>query len=827
MRTTGIRGAAVAALLSLIVVACTDDDAASPGDDGTTRGDASYEATIRRTTDGVAHITADGIGSLSFGQGYANAEDHLCDLADQVVKIKGERARWAGPGEDDLNLHSDLGWRQLGIYELAAADLATKSDDIHTLFDGFSAGWNSYLSETGADEVPGWCAGEPWVAPIEPLDVYAYARSVALQASGSRLIQFIATAQPPEEGTTTATDEAALASLAEPPAASNGWAIGSERSQGGGGLLVANPHFPWEGELRFWEVHLTIPGEIDVYGVQLSGLPGVGIGFTETYGWTHTVSAGNRFTAYRVDLVDGEPTKYLYDGEERDMTSETVEIEVLQPDGSMQVETRTLWSTHYGPVLDFPGFGWTETATITYRDANIDNDEFADQYLAMNRARDLDEFIAAHEEHTGIPLFNTVAVSNDGRAWYADTSATPNLSDGALEAYATNLVDDPIVGIAAQSGAVLLDGSDSLFEWVDEPGARDPGLVPFSRMPRQERADYVFNANDSFWLANASELLEGDYSPLHGRQQTPRSPRTRENAVVLRDTSAQGPAGEGGLFDLDELADAALLNRGYTSRVLKDAVVERCTGVDRVDVPAFVDGEGEEQLPAGSVDITDVCRVLDGWDGTYDLDSVGAHVWREFMSRYETPQLTTAPGLWSEPFDPADPVDTPSGLAGADDPADTDPVLVRLGWAAQIIDRAGVDADATLGDLQYADRSGERIPIHGGNAFDGATNIVGYGGFKSTLEEVPTRGEVFAARSSLTSDGYLINNGTSFLMALAFGPDGPEARVFLTYGQTEDRESPIFAAATRRFSDKDWRTAAFRDEAITADTALTEKTVRG
>ena len=61
-------------------------------------------------------------------------------------------------------------------------------------------------------------------------------------------------------------------------------------------LLLANPHFPWEGELRFAEVQLTVPGQFDVYGANLLGLPGIGIGFTDGVAWTHTVSAGKRMT---------------------------------------------------------------------------------------------------------------------------------------------------------------------------------------------------------------------------------------------------------------------------------------------------------------------------------------------------------------------------------------------------------------------------------------------------------------------------------------------------------------------------------------------------
>jgi acyl-homoserine-lactone acylase len=828
MRTNTLRRFALTAVL-VVAVSCTDsDDAADGGRPDGSRGDGRYEATIRRTTDGVAHIRADDLGSLGFGQGYASAEDRLCDLADQVVKVRGERARWFGAGDDDEHLTSDYAWKALDVHARAIDELPAASDDIRELIGGYTSGWNAYLAETGVDALPGWCRGEPWVQPITDEDLYAYVRAIALQASGARLTEFIADAQPPDpEGATDAgDDETSAGPLIEAPAASNAWAIGRERSEDGGGLLVGNPHFPWEGELRFWEVHLTIPGEVDVYGAQLSGLPGVGIGFTDTFGWTHTVSAGNRFTAYTLDLVEGDPTSYLYDGEQRQMSSRDIEIEVLQPDDTIAAESRTLWSTHYGPVLDFPGVGWTESTTITYRDANIDNSAFGEQYLAMNRARDLDDLIAAHAEHTGVPLFNTIAVSADGRAWYADTSATPNLSPEAIEAYDESIETDPIVAIAAQNGAVLLDGSDSRFEWVDEPGARSPGLAPYERMPRLERDDYVFNANDSFWLVNDLELLEGDYSPLHGRQETPRSPRTRENATLLRDTSPAGPAGGGGQFTLDELTQAALLNRGYTSRALKDEVVARCRGVESVDVPAFEGPDGDEQLPAATVAIGAACAALEAWDGSYDLDSVGAHVWRELISRYEFAQLTRSEGLWAEAFDASRPIDSPSGLAPPTADGD-DPVLVRLGWAVQILDAAGVAPDAALGDLQFADRNGERVPIHGGDNFDGATNIVGYGTGWSTLEDIPRREETFAARSNLSSEGYRINNGTSFLMALHFGADGPEARVFLTYGQSEDRDSPVFVAATRRFSERDWRSVAFKNEAIATDRNLTEKSVRG
>ncbi len=400
------------------------------------------------------------------------------------------------------------------------------------------------------------------------------------------------------------------------------------------------------------------------------------------------------------------------------MTSVEHTIEVLGDDGELSEVERTTWRSHYGPMLDFPGVGWSDSTAITFRDANIDNDEFIEQYLEMVQVEDLDELIALHEEYNGVPLFNTVATSSDGRAWYADTSATPTLSDEALAAYETSLETDPLAAGAADSGAVLLDGSDPLFEWVELEGARDPGLVPYADQPVVERSDYVFNANDSFWMPHATELLEGDYSPLHGEQRTPRSPRTRENATVLDDTGPDGAAGEDGSFDLDELADAALANRGFTARALLDEVVARCDGaapvsVEELPAPEPEEGETPEDLPgalpAGEVDVAPACEVLAGWDGVYDLDRAGPPIFREMISRFERDDLGDAGPLWAEPFDPAQPLATPSGLAPA--PADgTDPVLSALARAVQVLEAAEVDLDATLGELQQAERNGTLVP---------------------------------------------------------------------------------------------------------------------
>ncbi len=701
--------------------------------------------------------------------------------------------------------------------------------------------------------IGGWCKGEKWVRELKPVEVYAYARSIALNASGTRIGAFIPDAAPP--GATAAGAPAslrhsvrqtterpaarpvsdvpkgldALRAIAEDPVGSNGWAIGKERSKSGGGLLMANPHFPWEGELRFWESHLTVPGKLDIYGAQLSGVPGIGIGFTKNFAWTHTVSAGNRFTAYTLDLVPGDPLSYRFGDETKKIVPTDHTIEVLGTDGKLAKVKRTTYASQYGPIIDFPGYGWTAEHTISYRDANIDDDEFIDQYFGMFQAKSYDEFKAVHEKANGIPLFNTIATSSDGRAWYADTSATPDLSKAAIAKYEASLASDPVVKVAADNGAVLLDGSDPANVWVNEPGARDPGLVPPSKQPQTERRDYVFNANDSYWLSNAKHPLTGDYSRLHGRQDVAPSYRTRENAVILDDTTSKVGSGKGG-FTLDSIADLALHNEGFTARELRKPFIDRCDSKASVDVPAVDGGDKAPGLPAATVDIAQACKVLATWDGIYDLDRTGPALWREMMEQVPKADQATAGQLWATPFDPAEPVTTPSGLAPL--PAgQPDPMLVWLGRAVQTLKAAGFEPNVKLGDIQFAVRNGTKVPIHGGQAIDGTTNVVGCCANASIMDPaLRTTSTFFTADSPLRTidgkTGYFVNNGTSFLMTVAFGPGGPKAKAFLTYSDTEDRKDPNYTAATERFSKKQWVPVDFTEAQVAADTKSTT-TVKG
>ena len=775
-------------------------------------GDHRYEADIRWTTHGVAHIRGAGWGDVGFGQGYACARDHLPTLADQIVKVRSERARFHGAGPDGAHLASDLGYLALGVQERAPQLRDAQPEHIRQLVSGYSAGYNAWLAEAlEADALPAWCAGADWVRPIDELALWTYYVDIGLLASGRNLAEIVGRAEAPgPDGPAAPSPVSALGGGA---GASNGWCFGGDATASGHGLVVANPHFPWGGEARFWECHLTVPGELDVYGVALIGAPGVQMGFNEGVAWAHTFSRGNRFTLAKLELVPGHPTSYRYGDEVRELTSREVAVAVLGDDGTVSTETRTLWRSHHGPMVNLPLLGWSLDTAFTYRDANLDNDHVISQFLGMGQATDLDSFQRVFAEVQGMPWVNTLAADRTGRAWFADASATPALSDEAIERFHDRIRNDLVAQILFDSRVALLDGSDPGDEWQDLPGARSPGLLPYDRLPQFERRDYAVNANDSHWLNHADERLEG-YSPLHGLEGTARTLRTRQNLL----TAAR--LAEAGDLTVDAAIAAVLSNDSLSAELLCDAVIGRARAAGTVTADGV------------DVDLAAAADVLDGWDRRCDLASVGAALWRELMAGFDAKQMQAAGPLFATDYDRSAPVTTPNGLAEPDELAG-DAVVAALAKAVRILDQAGVAIDAPLGDVQWAQRGEHRVPVHGGYEGEGVLNILApFGALNSlSLEPGPAPLAPVAPERTMTSGiaagGYRVTYGTSFLMAVELTDDGPVGVGLLAYGQSGDARSPHHRDGTEAYAAKATRPLLFTDEAIEADPNLVRRTLRG
>lgn len=803
-------------LLALLAIGCKKDELPTvPVDSDSPPGPVDpydveigpYEVDIRTTSWGIPHILAEDRGSAGFGMGWAHARDHLCTLADQIVKVRSERAALFGPGEGDVNIDSDFGWLGLQVVAQAEEAFPTLDPEIRDTLVGYAAGYDRYLEETDPDAIDPRCRGSVMLRPISHIDLMAYYLALGQRGSGSNLVREVGQAQPPI-GRSVPRPPPPLSVLdpfTAPPIGSNGWAIGRDRTETGRGMLLSNTHFPAEGELQWWESQVTIPGVLDVYGASLVGSAVANIGFNAHHGWTHTVSSTPRFVVYELELDPADPTRYLFDGERVAMEPTSFTIDVLQEDGSTAPLERTLYRTQWGPMFNAPLVGWSRSRAYTWRDVNNHNFGLLATFAGMAEATSMEEFEAAQRDHQGIPWVHTMYTDTDGNALYLDSAATPNLSPEAEEAYRAYVAKGGPAALFADAGLIVVEGSDPVYTWVEDPRSVLPGAVPYEEAPRLLRSDFVNNSNENYWLANPLEPLTG-YPMLYGETGTPAAPRTKMNNRFLLEEN--GASGDDYKFSLDELQAAALSARASLEEDLRDEVVARCTGVGEVN--AVVDGFNV------TVDVGPACAVLAAWDGTDSVDSVGAQIWREWVGadQHEDIDLVAEGTMFADPYDPENPIWTPTTLT-------EEPVAIEaLATAVFRLNEAGVPIDAPLGEIQYRIRDGERIPTLGGNYIEGVIAVATYSGGNSTLLPRPAQAEVIHDRTGLTEEGYYVNNGNSWILALSYGDDGPEARAILTYSESENPESPHFADQSHLYAETQLRPVLFTEAQIASDPEL-------
>lgn len=787
-----------------------------------------YQATIQRTAYGVPHISASALPDVYFGTGYAFAEDHLCTLADQILKVRSERSRFFGPGENDEHLDSDVAWKVLGVFADAEERWFELDPDLQRAIVAYAAGYNRFLQDAGEQGVPSPCRGEPWVRPITHIDLLAHYLHLGQMGSGFYLLDYIATGAPP---TDTGARKAPpplqdLGRHLHPRNGSNALALGGDRTENGRGMVVSNSHFESEGERRWWEMHQTVPGELDVYGVALTGVLLVNMGFNEHVAWTHTVSTTPRFIIYGLELQPGNPTRYRYDGGWRDMTTQEVTIDVLQQDGSVQPVTRTMYRSHHGPMLNAPLVGWTGQIAFTYRDVNASNLNMIPAWWAMNRARSVEELFDA-QKNQGIPWVHTVAADADGQAFFGDTAAAPNLGPQAESAFEDYLSSSFIARQFRDQGAYVMDGGDPVFEWVDE-GTPLPAAIPVERSPTLFTRDYAANSNENHWMANATTPVEG-YPFLYGAEREARQGRSKITARIGGAQTATDFAGDDGKYSFDELKSSLLSYPAHHADLLLPQLVTRCTGAEPVQL------RWRSELV--QVDLSEACAVLTAWDGTLTTQARGAHLFREWIGSGEfvlgelgpfvTPDDFSRQGtIFADDFDPDDPLFTPSQLAPAPDGA-ADPILVALATAVLQLEELGIALDATLGSVQYRLKAGERTPCPGGKELEGSFFIADWRSGNSTLlpREHDPRGEWVNERTELTASGYPINAGDSWVAAIAFTDDGPRAQGVLLYSQSADPDSPHFNDQAVVHGDQTLRPMHFRAADIQADPALVERSL--
>lgn len=585
---------------------------------------------IRRTSYGVPHILGEDLAAAFFGLAYCHVEDYGERVVMGLVQARGELARYLGPDSLDSDFRNRVSYaRAVETYHLL-------DQDMRDVFEGYAAGVNHYVQlhpEEFADWVPPTFSGHDvaarWILGVSWGAVRRFLRRLAEQ-------QDTTTAVEPEEG-------------------SNAWAFAPSRTKSRKAILVRNPHLSWEA--GYYEAQVTVPGVIDFYGDFRVGYPlFYNGGFNENLGWATTNNSPDLDEIYALDVDPERPDHYLFDGSSVPLRRETVTVEFKNGDG-LGRETRESFHTPLGPVIHRGG-----GKIYVMRAAGDGEYRSAQQFLAMMRARDLDEWKDAMRMRAQISSNFTYAdrKGNIFYLWNATIPALPHESGGDTSALP-----------AQRSSAV----------WTQP--------VDFDVLPQVQnpRGGYIQNANDPFHYTNLNAVLDSADFPANFPSPT----------LGLRSQHSLQLVHNRRRLSLEEIVELKHSMR----MLLADRVKE--------DLIAAVRASNPDSLVATAIDL------IEAWDNSVAPESRGGVLFGLWFERYllgEHPeQIRNLRDAWRDafrhPWSPEEPTTTPRGLS------DPERAAEAFAWAVQETqDRFG-SWDVAWGDVHRLRMGDLDVPVGG------------------------------------------------------------------------------------------------------------------
>lgn len=470
---------------------------------------------VRYDRRGVPHIFATTEADAIRALGFVVARDRLFQLEVQSRAASGRLTEWAGAAA----LPVDREMRRLGLPASAAAlaEGLPAEGRARVILEAYADGVNAWIDGLRPGDVPVeyrllGTRPERW-SPVNTSHLFArmgwtlafgsaersYAATAALvgeaaadalfpqdgpivepiQPNGSSSPRFdFRPLPPPGEPAPGARGVAALLAPASgddvepsPSFASNNWAVAPSRTAAGKALLAGDPHLAMTLPSPWYEAHLVVPGELDVYGVTIPGAPGIVLGFTRDVAWTFTNTGADVLDLYRETVDDDrDPRKYQLDGEWKPLR---IRVEEYRGKRGEVVGVDTLRFTHRGPMSRADD-GWVSMRWMVLEPVLSQT-----VFLDAARAKSAREFLDIMATGFGAPAQNMIVADRQGSIAIRSTGRYPVRPEGTR-------------------GWAIQDGSRSDNDWR--------GFWPLERYPQS------FNPAQGF-LASANQ------APFDPRQQ--------------------------------------------------------------------------------------------------------------------------------------------------------------------------------------------------------------------------------------------------------------------------------------------------------------------
>jgi len=486
--------------------------------------------------------------------------------------------------------------------------------------------------------------------------------------------------------------------LTPSPAGSNAWAIAPTRSQTGKALLLANPHTPWGGVFRWTEAHLQAPG-FNLSGAALVGTPMLAMGFNDYLGWSLTVNDPHSVGQYQLTR-QGEG--YVWDGEVKPFQTETEYLKIRRQDGGFQTLEWDYQNSEAGIIVAQQP-EWAYALHIP----GLERSQVVTQFLQMGKAKNQEEFQRAWQA-LQVPLFNVLYADGVGNIAYLYNALVPKGKETWRE-----------------RGQI-----QTITSSADLP----QDYWSYNALPQLKNPDsgWLQNSNDPPWTSTfPSQLHAQDYAPALA------APDLTEASNLLRTQRS--------------LKMLLGKNKWSLDSVIQQKFSSQLELADRL-LPLLIPAARMLANPLGQ----EAAEVLNQWDRQANASSRGMVLFQFWAS------TLGAQKLFSKPWDSANPLNTPTGIA------DINTALAVLeGVAAQVQLLYGA-LDVSWGDVAYMRAGSQQLPAQGGPGELGSFRV---------LKFFTTPQQRFQAWF-----------GDSFIQVVEFSQP-PRAQSLLVYGNSSQPDS--------------------------------------
>ncbi len=449
----------------------------SPDVSGSVEAPVGARVTIVRDSYYRPHITAASLDDAIFAQGYVTAQERLWQM-DMLRRVaSGELSEVAGRGALEL----DMSARRMQLGRIATYQATRLPQAERKALAAYARGVNHFI-DTHRDRLS-WefqamnYQPRPWRIADSLLAILQM--DLVLTNSWENDLQ---------KGSLLATGKADLVRQLFPvhfgPDAvegSNAFAVSGSHTASGKPLLAGDPHLEFSVPSPWFPVHIKAPG-LDVAGAAYAGLPGVAIGHNQHIAWSVTNLEFDSMDLY-TERMDHRTGRYEHKGQIRQAAPQRDRIAIK---GERSVEVLT-WVTNHGPVA-----ATSAGQSYSLRWTAAHPDTYSIPILALNQARDWDQFRAALSTYSG-PSFNWVFASRDGHIGYQAAGRLPWR-----------------IGF---DGDAPLDGASGGAEWT--------GLVPFDQLPSvlDPPSGRIVSANQDPFVRPVPYAVNGRFSASYRSRQ--------------------------------------------------------------------------------------------------------------------------------------------------------------------------------------------------------------------------------------------------------------------------------------------------------------------